>query len=293
MKITVGIPSVGRAAILHQTILGLGRQSLQPDAILIAVASPSDYLPETARLPLVQILMSDRGCARQRNTILRELSSEAGLIAFFDDDVELDPDYFRNAVKFMDSRPDVAAFTGLALADGFDAGEIPRDEALRILETSPPLREEWVRPRTGLYGCNMVIRAAVAKAVGFDDRLALYSISEDLDFGERCRAFGDIVSVSACRMVHLATRSGRGSPERFGYAQITTPLYLWRKGSVPRSYLSKMVRNVVLANLAGLIIVHRNKPRSARLLQLKGNLLAFSHFVTGGARPERITEIRG
>lgn len=291
LKITVGIPSVGRASILHDTLVNLSHQTEQPAAILVSVADPSDLLPATADLPLVRVLHGPRGSAVQRNTILDNLESDDGLIAFFDDDVELDPDYLRNAVAFMSAHPEVAAFCGYALANGFEVGEIPRGDALRLLTGTPAPNPEWVRGREGLYGCNMVIRSSIARAVRFDNRLALYAMFEDVDFGERCRAYGQLVTYSGCRMVHLATRSGRSSPERFGYAQITNPAYLLRKGSVPRPYLIKLLRNVIVANLVGLVIVYRHQPRRARLRRIKGNLLALRDILLGGPRPERILQV--
>jgi len=76
-----------------------------------------------------------------------------------------------------------------------------------------------------------------------------------------------------------------------GYSQITNPLYLLRKRSANRGYLIKLLRNVILGNLVGLLVTHRGKSRLLRLGQLRGNIEAFVDFVRYGADPERISRI--
>jgi len=289
-KTIIAIASVNRPQILHETVVGLQRQSASDFEILVCIAAASDCSTETARLPSVRVITSPRGLTRQRNCILDAVGEETEIVVFLDDDVELDPLYLENSIRFLASHADVTAFSGNVIADGSTAEEISRDAAKTLLDNSPAT-EDLVMDSIGLYGCNMVVRAAMARRVRFDERLHLYGLFEDVDFGERARAHGRIVWVLSCRLVHLAAKSGRISPRRMGYSQITNPLYLLRKRSANRGYLIKLLRNVILGNLVGLLVTHRGKSRLLRLGQLRGNIEAFVDFVRYGADPERISRI--
>jgi GT2 family glycosyltransferase len=292
MKTAIGIASLARPRILHDTVLCLLGQSLRADEILICVPSSMDCLDETGALPSVRVVHGERGLTLQRNCILDHLRPGTELIAFFDDDVELHHDYLKSSAEFLRENPTVVALSGITLADGEKTGEIPRSAARQLLEkwTAPAVAN--VTPRFGLYGCNMVIRASIAEAARFDERLHLYALFEDLDFGERCKVHGPVVSLPGCALVHLAARSGRISPQRYGFAQVMNPLYCWRKGSFSRKSLIRLLRNVILANLVGLVIVYKQKSRFERVRRLIGNLRAACEFCILGARPERVSNLR-
>jgi GT2 family glycosyltransferase len=271
-------------------VTGLLRQSTPATEILLCIASPADCLPETASLPSVRVITGPRGSTLQRNCILDALRNDCDIVAFLDDDLELDPHYLENAIQFMSNHPDVVAFSGEAVADGAETGEIHRDIAITLIAENPPAPEIKVQERNGLWGCSFV-RANVARTVRFDQRMSLYALFEDLDFGERCKQHGRVVSVSCCRLVHLAVTSGRVSARRMGYAQITNPLYLLHKRSVPGKCLFRLLANVILANLAGLVIHHKGKGRRQRLGQLGGNIIAVLDYLRYGAQPERVARI--
>jgi GT2 family glycosyltransferase len=292
MRTTIGIASLARPRILHETVLCLLAQSFRPDEILICVPSSADCLDETKALASVRVVVGPRGLTLQRNCILGHLRPGTELIAFFDDDVELHHDYMKNSVEFIYGNPDVVALSGVTLADGETTGEIPRSAARPLLEnwTAPP--DANVTPRFGLYGCNMVIRSSIAAAARFDERLHLYALFEDLDFGERCKAHGPVVTLPRCALVHLAARSGRISPQRYGFAQVMNLLYCWRKGSLSRKSLVRLLRKVLLANLVGLVIVYKKKSRFERVRRLMGNLRAACEFCILGACPERVSNLR-
>jgi GT2 family glycosyltransferase len=290
-RMTVAIASADRPRVLHETVAGLMGQSVRADEILLCIASSGDCLPETAQLPTVRVIVGPRGLTLQRNCVLDAIGEAGGILVFLDDDVEPDTLYLQNALRFMESNPHIAAFSGFLIADGSAAGEIAREQAKKLIaEFSTPPADD-VTERIGLYGCNMVMRAALAQAVRFDERLRFYALFEDVDFGERMKKHGRVVSFGACRLVHLAVRSGKISARRMGYAQIANPIYLLRKGSVPQSYLQRGLRNMILGNLAGLLIVRRGKSRIQRLGQLTGNLRAVLDLIRYGAHPERIAKI--
>ena len=87
-------------------------------------------VPDEDSLPEDRTLLADwrvvtgtRGLAAQRNAGLDALD-DADVVAFFDDDAVLRPDYLANALRFLDRHPDVVALTGRVLLDGATTGEV-------------------------------------------------------------------------------------------------------------------------------------------------------------------------
>jgi GT2 family glycosyltransferase len=233
-----------------------------------------------------RVLVGTRGLAAQRNAGLDAIG-DADVVAFFDDDAVLRPDYLSNALAFLQRHPEVVALTGRVLRDGATSGEVPADEAASALAASaeePPVGT-WRRTRE-LYGCNFVVRAAVAHFERFDERLPLYSWLEDHDFARRCLRRGGLAKVDDCVIVHRAAASGgRQAHRRLGYSQLMNPVYLCRKGSFPvwlaaREILRPVAKNVVYA-VAG-------SARSWRRERLAGNLTAAVDVIRGRLTPERI-----
>ena len=174
-----------------------------------------------------------RGLAAQRNAALDALDG-IEVVAFFDDDALIRPDYLAKALRFLDTHPDVLGLTGRVLLDGARSGEIDRavaEEALARSATEPTLR--W-RPTRELYGCNFVVRIGRVPHLRFDPALPLYSWLEDHDFARRLMRLGSLAQVDDCVIVHRAAASGgRQSHVRLGYSQVMNPVYLMRKGSFP------------------------------------------------------------
>jgi GT2 family glycosyltransferase len=158
------------------------------------------------------------------------------------------------------------------VADGTELQrEVAREDAKRILQDAPK-QDVPFGDRASYYGCNMVVRTSVARQVRFDEDLHGYSIFEDRDFGNRVRRYGRILSCKDCRLVHLATRSGRANAMNFGIAQIKTPIHCWRKGSFTGKETLHLIANCIAGNLFGLIRPYKGKSRRARIEQLAGNL---------------------
>ena len=272
-KIVVIIASARRPAVLHETVVNLKNQTRQADEILISIPEEGIHcMPETRQLPNVRVIEGPKGRAVQRNTAI-DLAPEGALLIFLDDDVELHPGYFERCGKVMAEHPESVAMGGLVLADGSNRPEeIPRSQAIALLrDTNPPAAR--LGQRSSLYGCNAVVRREVARLVRFDNDLIGYPIFDDRDFGNRCRRYGSILDSTECRIVHLATRSGRVSPVHFGIAQIITPVHCWRKGSFQGIETIRLICNCVAGNLLGLVIRHKGKRRRDRIGQCMGNII--------------------
>jgi glycosyltransferase involved in cell wall biosynthesis len=286
MKIAVAIVSANRPTVLHETVLGLSDQTRPPDEIIVVYPESSSETAEehvfhlTRRLP-VRFSPSPRGCSHQRNTAIDITNSD--VLLFLDDDVQLDSRYIEQCLLILAENIDAAGVSGWVVADGtVQPQEIAREDAKRILQQVPPQAAPMIED-VSFYGCNMVVRTSIAKLVRFDENLSGYSIFEDRDFGNRVKQYGRILYSKDCRLVHLATRSGRINSVNFGKAQIRTPIYCWRKGSFTGKETLGLIKNCVGGNLLGLIRPNKGKSRRVRIGQLAGNVkgatLSFVEFL--------------
>lgn len=295
MFLSVVIVSKGRPDILAGTLASLERQTRAPDELLVVVTQDSD-LPESVRgRPGLRTLLSAPGIPRQRNHALDHLSADSEVVIFLDDDVELAEDYLRRAEGFFVTHPDVVGFSAVPVLDRAEDGLLPRERARAILRGSPPPPSP-VRPRLGLYGCNMVARTPAARATRFDERLVLYAYLEDLDFGSRLARWGQTVDYSGGRLIHLSTPSGRMAEARLGFAQIMNPVYLWAtKRAIPGAECLRLVGLSLGLNLLSLLGVDRRlrstHAATDRRQRLRGNLAALRLLGRGVIDPARVSDL--
>jgi GT2 family glycosyltransferase len=143
-----------------------------------------------------------------------------------------------------------------------------------------------------VIGCNLFVRTAIARAVGFDERLPLYGYLEDVDFSTRAGRLGAIQQNGRTAVVHLGASSGRVSGVRLGYSQVVNPIYLWRKNGYPGlgRVLVHFWLRLLVSNLARSVIRTSNS-RVDRPGRLKGNLLAIGDLLRGRITPERIVSL--
>jgi GT2 family glycosyltransferase len=288
-RLAVVLASAGRPTLLAEA---LRTCSAQLGARFVGVVS----VPDEASLPEDRALLADwrvvvgtRGLAAQRNAGL-DVVDDADVVAFFDDDAVLRPDYLANAVSFLEQNPEVVAITGRVLRDGATSGEVPAEEAAQDLALSArePTSGAW-RPTRELYGCNFVVRAPIAQLERFDERLPLYSWLEDHDFARRCLGWGELATVDDCVIVHRAAASGgRQAHRRLGYSQLMNPVYLWRKGSFPLWLAAWEIFRPVAKNVVYAAAGPTSRWRRERL---GGNLTAAADVLRGRLTPERIKEL--
>lgn len=287
MRIVVGIPTVGRAAILRETLHELAAQLRLPDQIIVCGSKESDVEgvgPDDAR-----ILLAKPGLPRQRNAII-DACGDADALVFFDDDFLPRPGYLDAIERHMQAHPRTVVATGAVLADGINGPGLSPAEGRAIL-AGPGTEDAAPAPAFTGYGCNMAVRLAPMRAHGvrFDERLPLYGWQEDVDFSRRLAPFGDVVRVNAAQGVHLGVKHGRGAGVRLGYSQVANPLYLSGKrlGYPLRRAVGHIARNMAM-NAARAGFPEAWVDRRGRL---KGNVLALRDLLAGRMAPERILEL--
>lgn len=286
----VVVATTGRPLTVRRTLGRLAQQALKPDRVLVVGVTPAD-VAELDRLPFAtEIRLTERGLCRQRNEALDALGAEVDIVVFFDDDFVPADDYLANLARLFWESPDIAGATGRLIADGAGGPGLGFEEAEALL-AADSFELDWntaVRPKRGLYGCNMAYRVASIGQLRFDENLPLYGWQEDVDFSYRLRGRGRRVICDALAGVHMGEKAGRASGLRLGYSQIANPVYLMQKGSIPRDLAQRLIRNNLAANLGGAL---SPEPHIDRRGRLAGNLLAMRDRLTGRLHPRRILDL--
>ena len=290
LKVAIGIATAGRVDQMKLTLRQLERQQSAATRTIVCPATPQDFDEEdAARLSYpVQIVRSERGLCAQRNAILRACG-DLDIVIFLDDDYYPAPDYIAQVEALFRAHDDLVIATNQPVLDGATGPGVTHEAALEAIAKLEPLEvgSSICAPTYGGYGCNMSIRLAPVFKHGlqFDEHLPLYGWLEDIDFSRRLAQFGRIISASALRGVHLASKRGRSSGVKVGYSQVANPIYMVRKGSMSFGYaFSQMLRNLAI-----------NTARSAypepwvdRRGRLRGNLIGLRDLASNRLDPINI-----
>lgn len=292
MKIAVGIPTIGRAPILVETLRELALQTRQPDAIIVCGTKSSDLTGVADAAPDAVMLITGAGLPRQRNMIV-DATALFDVIVFFDDDFLPSPGYLSEIERCMISDPGIVVVTGKVIADGINGPGLTPEAGRRILKdlAEKPLARLGSVPTFSGYGCNMAVRLLPMRLhlLRFDERLPFYGWQEDVDLSRRLARFGRVVLLNDAQGIHLGAKSGRGSGVRLGYSQVSNPIYLAgkRQGYPLRRAITHILKNMAM-NTAKASWPEPHVDRRGRLI---GNILALRDLMAGKMRPEKVLEL--
>jgi len=289
MKLGLVIATHRRPEIIAPLLAMIGRQSVQPDSIVLSVVDDGD-LPDTRQLgSSVVVLKGTPGSCTQRNRGIDHLSGAVDIIVFLDDDFWMAADYLEIVRGIFANNPDIVAMTGNVIADGATTQGYSIDEAEAQLRRYRPdgkgLEGAGISDVEDTYGCNMAFRESSIGAVRFDERLPLYGWQEDVDFSAQLRTQGRIVKAERAVGVHLGSKRGKTSGVRFGYSQVVNPLYIVFKGNMRLGRALVLITKNILANTAGSI---SPEPFIDRRGRLRGNLTGLRDLLLGRLDPSRI-----
>ncbi|MFW2590106.1 glycosyltransferase family 2 protein [Sagittula sp. SSi028] len=294
-RIALVICSVGRAEIVADLLPWIVRQTVAPSHIVFVVTKLEDLPVDEVQhlLPEAQILISEKGLPRQRNMGLDAVQAECEAVFFIDDDYFPAEDAIEGIGRALERFPDAAGFTGKLLADGIHTGGVSAEQAHVLIEDyevaggGPEKPVALAHQLVGLYGCNMAYRCSAIGAERFDQNLPLYAWQEDVDFAARLK--GEKIRTDAFAGVHCGTSTGREtSGYLLGYSQVANPIYLLRKGSLPKGFALRMMWRNVLANH---VKSFRPEPWIDRRGRARGNRQAFREVINGTVTPNRILEL--
>ncbi|MEH2514083.1 GT2 family glycosyltransferase [Nitrobacteraceae bacterium AZCC 1564] len=287
------ISTRGRPDIVHALVEELDEQSRVPEHIFVIGTSAHDIARLNPEQPNLTALVGREGSSSQRNDGLALAGSRFAYIAFFDDDFVPSRFWIERMEAVFEANPDVAGLTGIVLADGATTAGISLADARALVRARDvdPSGDNGIHGKLnygGNMGCNMAFRASALNGIAFDERLPLYAWLEDADFRSQVERRGRVVRADGLWGVHLGHKQGRGRGVTIGYSQIANPIYLARKGTVPKSHLAKLAARNLIANLVRSI---RPEPFVDRRGRLLGNVLALADLVRGRMKPERILEL--
>jgi len=291
MRIAIGIPTFGRAAVLAQTVGDLARQTRRPDRVVVSHARAEDVPNGPVRAPRVEYVSTEPGASRQRNRIIDHVR-DCDLLLFLDDDFLLREDYVEVMERLFALRPGLVVATGTVLADGATTRGIGFAEARAVLGSAPPCPDPLATtPVANGYGCNMAIRLETLHRTGlrFDERMPLYAWQEDAELSCRLASHGEILRVAGARGVHLGVKGGRTAGLQLGYSQVINPFYIAR--GVPAYGLRRATAQVGRNLAANLLRALRPEPWIDRRGRLRGNILGLMDLVRGRLTPERILSL--
>ncbi len=287
MRITVIVPTLGRAAIVRPTVQRLAQQTRLPDRVIVVGVTPADVQDVNCPNVVTDTAFAPAGLCSQRNRGLALAHGTCDLVIFFDDDYVAADDFLARAEALFAANADIVGANGRIIADGINGAGYTFEEAVALV-----LRDRASPPGHGsdsameaLYGCNMVFRTAALEGLRFDENLPMYGWQEDIDFSYQVGRRGRLVKHRAMAGVHMGIKISRSPGRRLGYSQIANPIYLARKRTMP----CKMAWNLMVRNLgANILGSFRPEPFVDRRGRLAGNLMAIGDAMTGKVDPRRI-----
>jgi GT2 family glycosyltransferase len=291
--IAVIIATRGRPEIVKELVKDIAQQSKPPDHVFVIATRPEDVWELDRAQPNLTIEIGRTGLTKQRNDGLALAGAKFSYVVFFDDDFIPSRFWLERVFEIFESRPDVAGITGTVLEDGTTTAGVPLNEARSIVrlhdtaaDQSGALHDKLAYG--GNMGSNMAFRYSALRNIAFDERLPLYAWLEDHDFRGQVERHGRVLRADALWGVHLGHKPGRLRGVMLGYSQIANPLYLAKKGTVPKPYLAKLITKNVVINAVRSLWPEPFVDRKGRLF---GNMLALADLVRGRMSPERVLEL--
>lgn len=254
---TVAVCTYRRAASLGRFLESLGRQDFEADALLIIDASPDAETEQLVcsrmacealaeQVTYVRVTGALRGLTRQRNLALQLAATD--LIAFFDDDILLEPGCLQEleAAHRRFGREVVGVGAWILDEAGPSSHRLWRIRRLlgivgslqpgRYCRSGMSLPWSLIEPPDGVVdgdwlpgGCVMW-RTDAARSVQFHEAFCGYAQGEDLDFSLRVRKHGRLVMHGAARVRHEHELSGRPNHYKLGYMAIYNRYHIHRRG---------------------------------------------------------------
>jgi len=208
-----------RAQDLERCLRSVEIQSRVPTETLVVDSSDGDEalivvqeFADRGNIPNLRFVHTARGLTKQRNFALDMLSSGVDIVHFIDDDVELAGEYVNSLLTEFEASPHLVGAGGMVLGGNREPPKrlaiwggresttpgrvLPSGFNIGAHETPTAVGMEW------LPGCSMSFRRQRIQGLRFDEERVGYAIGEDVDFGLRASAVGELRHVPSARLVH-------------------------------------------------------------------------------------------
>lgn len=272
MKISLIICTYMRPKPLRILLQSVEKQSKYPFEILVIDGSEN---LETSimlkvnnfeKLNYFHVDPQFRGLTKQRNFGINQVSKDSEIVAFLDDDVVLEQDYFERLADTFTIYPDALGVGGYIINeskcefvgnnyipktnefyyDGWKRLEGSRFIARKILgldsDCSPGFLPEFSHGRSvsflppsgkvykveQLMGGVSSFRKTVFDQVRFSNYFEGYGLYEDADFTLRVSKIGQLYLNTAAKLSHYHDPSGRPNQFKYGKMVVRNGWYVWK-----------------------------------------------------------------
>jgi glycosyltransferase involved in cell wall biosynthesis len=292
MKFSLIICTYKRAESLKKLLDSVLVQSLYPDEILIIDASPDENTEIILQKNNYKNLIyhkaepEDRGLTKQRNLGVNLCQDQTEVIAFLDDDIILDQDYFKRLIETYSQFPeaiavggyitnevewvpetDISDKTSYFCYDGFCRKESQRfilRQKLGLDPDRPPGflpkfshgRSIGHMPSSGkvyqveqFMGCSMSFLRKMFLKEKFSTYFEGYGLYEDADFCFRLLKYGKLYINTNAQCEHHHHPSGRPNRFKYGKMVVMNGWYVWRL-----RWPSPGLRNVLKWHITSLLL---------------------------------------
>lgn len=197
MKASIIIATLNRPDDLRSTLSSISGNTTLPDEVIIVdqgdFGSSEKVLQKFNNLNIKHLPLVEKSLTKARNLGIKNCLGE--ILFFFDDDVEIDSDYIKNAIEFMEAHKEVRGLTGHDLKQKQSNNLLRR--LFGVLFCISSFSGKSVILRSGqnvlrnfsdniqsvgwLSGCNMVIRRKVFDGgLRFNENFVHWCYGEDV-----------------------------------------------------------------------------------------------------------------
>ena len=273
MTFSVVIPTLGRAEILRDTLASLAACAPPADEIIIvdgdAGRSAEPVVAAAGREHprlVLRYYSSDPGSTHQRNAGIE--AAVGDVVVFLDDDVTVEPSFFRDLATAYDD-PEVVGATGRVIEPRSHRVGDQRSRIRRLVPGGaegtftrfgyPCYLQDVERPRDVeiMQGCLMTARREMARKVGFDESMTGYAIAEDEDFAVRLSRLGRIRYLPDLVLHHKKLGFGTRDVRAINRVAVVNRAYLFRK-NFPQTAPARLQFGLLLLMLLAHRIANRN-----------------------------------
>lgn len=278
MKFSLIVCTYQRPLALLKLLESVQAQYLYPDQVLIIDGSRDDgtktFLKkyDYPNLEYYKVREEQRGLTRQRNYGIDKLRRDMEVVCFLDDDILLDPAYFKELIGTYDRFPEALGVSGYItnevtwkqvsrdyypsknefLYDNWVRTEGSRFQLRRKFGLAPDLppgfmpdfshgySTAFLPPSGKVYKAEMLMggiasyKTELFKKIKFSAYFEGYGLYEDADFSLRAAKAGELYVNTAAVAEHHHEAAGRPTEFSYGKMVVRNGWYVWRvKNSHP------------------------------------------------------------